>query len=203
MSTDESRRAIRRALISVYDKSGLIELAQGLSAAGVEIVSTGSTAKTIADKGIPVTPVEELTGFPEVLDGRVKTLHPRVHAGLLADLRKPEHAAALEQLGIAAFELVVVNLYPFSETVDSEAGIDECVEQIDIGGPSMVRAAAKNHPSVAVVVDPASYGDVIAALGDGGFTLAQRQRLAGKAFEHTASYDVAVASWMGSVLAPS
>ena len=138
MSTDDwremAKRPIRRALISVYDKTGLIELAEGLAAAGVEIVSTGSTAKAIAEKGIPVTRVEELTGFPEVLDGRVKTLHPRVHAGLLADLRKPEHAAALEQLGISAFELVVVNLYPFSETVDSGAGIDECVEQIDIGG---------------------------------------------------------------------
>src|SRR6202453_1030823 len=150
MSSDESRRPIRRALISVYDKTGLIDLAQGLSAAGVEIVSTGSTANTIADKGIPVTPVEELTGFPEVLDGRVKTLHPRVHAGLLADLRKPEHAAALEQLGIAAFELVVVNLYPFSQTVESGASVDECVEQIDIGGASVVRAAAEKQPSAAV-----------------------------------------------------
>src|SRR5437660_9841824 len=202
MSTDESRRPIRRALISVYDKTGLIELARGLSAAGVEIVSTGSTAKTIADKGIPVTPVEQLTGFPEVLDGRVKTLHPRVHAGLLADLRQPEHAAALEQLGIAAFELVVVNLYPFTETVDSGAGIDECVEQIDIGGPSMVRAAAKNHPSVAVVVDPLGYDGVLAAVRAGGFTLDERKKLASLAFRHTAEYDVAVASWMGSVLAP-
>jgi phosphoribosylaminoimidazolecarboxamide formyltransferase / IMP cyclohydrolase len=200
--TDESRRAIRRALISVYDKTGLVDLAQGLSAAGVEIVSTGSTAKTIADKGIPVTPVEELTGFPEVLDGRVKTLHPRVHAGLLADLRKPEHAEALEQLGIAAFELVVVNLYPFSQTVDSGAGIDECVEQIDIGGPSMVRAAAKNHPSVAVVTDPLGYDGVLAAVRDGGFTLAQRKKLASLAFQHTADYDIAVASWMESTLAP-
>jgi phosphoribosylaminoimidazolecarboxamide formyltransferase / IMP cyclohydrolase len=202
MSTDESRRAIRRALISVYDKSGLIGLAQGLSAAGVEIVSTGSTAKTIADKGIPVTPVEELTGFPEVLDGRVKTLHPRVHAGLLADLRKPEHAAALEKLGIAAFELVVVNLYPFSQTVDSGAGIDECVEQIDIGGPSMVRAAAKNHPSVAVVTDPLGYDGVLAAVRNGGFTLPERKKLASLAFQHTAEYDIAVASWMESTLAP-
>ena len=147
MSTDDARRAIRRALISVYDKSGLVDLARGLSAAGVEIVSTGSTAKTIADQGIPVTPVEELTGFPEVLDGLVKTLHPRVHAGLLADLRKPEHAAALEQLGIAAFELVVVNLYPFSQTVESGASVDECVEQIDIGGPSMIRAAGSFTPA--------------------------------------------------------
>src|SRR4029077_1968476 len=139
--------------------------------AEVAIVSTGSTAKTIAGAGVPVIPVEELTGFPEVLDGRGKTLHPGVHAGLLADLRKPEHAAALEQLGIAAFDLVVVNLYPFSETVDSGASVDECIEQIDIGGPSMVRAAAKNHPSVAVVVDPLGYDGVLAAVQSGGFTL--------------------------------
>jgi phosphoribosylaminoimidazolecarboxamide formyltransferase / IMP cyclohydrolase len=196
------RKPIRRALISVYDKSGLVDLAQGLHDAGVDIVSTGSTAKTIAAKGIPVTPVEDLTGFPEVLDGRVKTLHPRVHAGLLADLRKPEHAAALEELGIAAFELVVVNLYPFTETVASGATQDECVEQIDIGGPSMVRAAAKNHPSVAVVVDPLGYDGVLAAVRAGGFTLAERKILASLAFRHTAEYDVAVASWMGSELAP-
>jgi phosphoribosylaminoimidazolecarboxamide formyltransferase/IMP cyclohydrolase len=199
---DSSRRLIRRALISVYDKTGLIDLARGLQAAGVELVSTGSTAKTIADKGIPVTPVEEVTGFPEVLDGRVKTLHPRVHAGLLADQRKPEHAAALTQLGIAAFELVVVNLYPFSETVDSGAGVDDCVEQIDIGGPSMVRAAAKNHPSVAVVVDPLGYDGVLAAVQQGGFTLAERKKLASLAFRHTAEYDCAVAGWMESTLAP-
>jgi len=206
MSTDELRetakRPIRRALISVYDKTGLIELAKGLTEAGVEIVSTGSTAKTIADKGIPVTRIEELTGFPEVLDGRVKTLHPRVHAGLLADLRKPEHAAALEELGIAAFELVVVNLYPFSETVDSGASIDECVEQIDIGGPSMVRASAKNHPSVAVITDPRGYDGVLAAVRAGGFTLGERKKLASLAFQHTAEYDIAVASWMESTLAP-
>ncbi len=206
MSTDDwpemARRPIHRALISVYDKTGLIELARGLTAAGVEIVSTGSTAKTIAEKGISVTRVEELTGFPEVLDGRVKTLHPRVHAGLLADLRKPEHAAALERLGIAAFELVVVNLYPFSETVDSGADIDECVEQIDIGGPSMLRAAAKNHPSVAVITDPLGYDGALAAVRHGGFTLAERRRLASLAFQHTAEYDIAVASWMESTLAP-
>ncbi len=201
-SASDEKRAIRRALISVYDKTGLVELAKGLADAGVEIVSTGSTAKTIADNGIPVTPVEELTGFPEVLDGRVKTLHPRVHAGLLADLRKPEHAAALEQLGIAAFELVVVNLYPFSETVESGAGVDECVEQIDIGGPSMVRASAKNHPSVAVVTDPLGYDGVLAAVRSGGFTLAERKKLASLAFRHTAEYDVAVAGWMESTLAP-
>jgi phosphoribosylaminoimidazolecarboxamide formyltransferase/IMP cyclohydrolase len=196
-----ARRPIRRALISVYDKTGLVDLARGLHQAGIDIVSTGSTAKTIADQGIPVTPVEEVTGFPEVLDGRVKTLHPRVHAGLLADLRKPQHAAALEQLGIGAFELVVVNLYPFAETVDSGAGIDDCVEQIDIGGPSMIRAAAKNHPSVAVVVDPSGYDHVLAAVRAGGFTLSERKRLATLAFRHTAEYDIAVASWMQTALA--
>ncbi len=198
----DGKRPIRRALISVYDKTGLVDLAAGLHAAGVDIVSTGSTAKSIAAKGIPVTPVEQVTGFPEVLDGRVKTLHPRVHAGLLADLRKPEHAAALDELEIAAFELVVVNLYPFSETVESGAGEDECVEQIDIGGPSMIRAAAKNHPSVAVVVDPLGYDGVLAAVNAGGFTLEERKRLASLAFRHTAEYDVAVASWMSSTLAP-
>ncbi len=192
------KKPIRRALISVYDKTGLAELARGLHEAGVAIVSTGSTAKKIAEQGVPVTPVEELTGFPEVLDGRVKTLHPRVHAGLLADTRKPEHLAALGELDIEPFDLVVVNLYPFSETVASGAGEDECVEQIDIGGPSMVRAAAKNHPSVAVVVDPLGYDGVLAAVRSGGFTLAERKRLAALAFRHTAEYDVAVATWMGA-----
>ncbi|GAA2535575.1 bifunctional phosphoribosylaminoimidazolecarboxamide formyltransferase/IMP cyclohydrolase [Mycolicibacterium diernhoferi] len=196
------QRPIRRALISVYDKTGLEDLARGLHEAGVSIVSTGSTAKTIAATGVPVTPVEDVTGFPEVLDGRVKTLHPKVHAGVLADLRKPEHEAALADLGIEPFELVVVNLYPFSETVSSGAGPDECVEQIDIGGPSMVRAAAKNHPSVAVVVDPVGYDGVLAAVRAGGFTLAERKKLAALAFQHTAEYDVAVAGWMVSVLSP-
>jgi phosphoribosylaminoimidazolecarboxamide formyltransferase/IMP cyclohydrolase len=199
---DDSRREIRRALLSVYDKTGLVELARGLHAAGVELVSTGSTAATVAAEGIPVTRVEDLTGFPECLEGRVKTLHPRVHAGILADSRKPEHLAQLDELGVAPFELVVVNLYPFRETVLSGATPDECVEQIDIGGPSMVRAAAKNHPSVAVVVDPAAYGDVLAAVTGGGFTFAARKRLAAQAFAHTAAYDVAVASWFGSAYAP-
>ncbi|KAA1251532.1 bifunctional phosphoribosylaminoimidazolecarboxamide formyltransferase/IMP cyclohydrolase [Mycobacterium simiae] len=202
MSNDSIRKPIRRALISVYDKTGLVELAHGLTAAGVEIVSTGSTAKTIASKGIPVTRIEELTGFPEVLEGRVKTLHPGVHAGLLADLRKPEHQAALDKLGIAAFELLVVNLYPFSQTVESGASVDECVEQIDIGGPSMVRAAAKNHPSVAVVTDPLGYDGVLAAVRSGGFALGERKKLASIAFQHTAEYDIAVATWMQSTLAP-
>jgi phosphoribosylaminoimidazolecarboxamide formyltransferase / IMP cyclohydrolase len=197
-----SQRPIRRALISVYDKSGLDELAAGLAAAGVTIVSTGSTAGRIAAAGVEVQKVEDLTGFPETLDGRVKTLHPKVHAGILADLRKLEHVAQLEELGIEAFDLVVVNLYPFSQTVATGAPPDECVEQIDIGGPAMVRAAAKNHPTVAVVVSPSHYEAVVAAAREGGFTLEERQRLAVEAFAHTASYDVAVASWLGSVVAP-
>ena len=191
------RKTIRRALISVYDKTGLEDLARALFDANVEIVSTGSTAARIAELGIPVTPVDQLTGFPECLEGRVKTLHPHVHAGILADTRKPDHCAQLADLVVAPFELVVVNLYPFSETVASGADFDACVEQIDIGGPSMVRAAAKNHPSVAVVVDPARYGDVAAALAAGGFTLAERTSLAVAAFQHTAAYDVAVATWLG------
>lgn len=195
-------RPIKRALVSVYDKSGLEQLAADLHAAGVSIVSTGSTAKTIEAAGVPVTPVEELTGFPECLDGRVKTLHPRVHAGILADSRLESHVQQLAELGVEPFDLVVVNLYPFRETVASGATPDECVEQIDIGGPSMVRAAAKNHPTVAVITSPNQYDDVRVALSEGGFTLDQRKRLAGQAFAHTASYDVAVASWFHSVYAP-
>ncbi len=191
-------RPVRRALVSVYDKTGLEGLVRGLHDAGVELVSTGGSAALIGSLGLPVTRVEDLTGFPECLEGRVKTLHPRVHAGILADTRKPEHLAQLEELGVAPFELVVVNLYPFADTVASGATPDECVEQIDIGGPSMVRAAAKNHPSVAVVTDPARYADVLEAVRAGGFTLAQRSRLAADAFVHTATYDVHVASWMGN-----
>jgi phosphoribosylaminoimidazolecarboxamide formyltransferase/IMP cyclohydrolase len=200
VTSDDGKRQVRRALVSVYDKTGLEELARGLHAAGVALVSTGSTAARIAGAGVPVTKVEELTGFPECLDGRVKTLHPRVHAGILADLRLESHQQQLADLGIEPFDLVVVNLYPFTDTVASGASQDECVEQIDIGGPSMVRAAAKNHPSVAVVTSPGRYDAVLAAVADGGFTLQQRQRLAAEAFAHTASYDVAVASWMGNVL---
>jgi phosphoribosylaminoimidazolecarboxamide formyltransferase/IMP cyclohydrolase len=200
--SDDAQRPVKRALLSVYDKTGLVELATALHAAGVELVSTGSTAARIADAGVPVTKVEDLTGFPECLEGRVKTLHPRVHAGILADTRKPEHLAQLAELEIEAFELVVVNLYPFAATVASGAAPDAVVEQIDIGGPSMVRAAAKNHPSVAVVVDPARYDDVAAAVRAGGFTFAQRKRLAAAAFAHTAQYDVAVASWFASAYAP-
>jgi phosphoribosylaminoimidazolecarboxamide formyltransferase/IMP cyclohydrolase len=201
-SGTEGRRPIRRALVSVFDKAGLLDLATGLHAAGVEIVSTGSTAGRIADAGVPVTRVEEVTGFPECLDGRVKTLHPRVHAGLLADLRLPTHAEALDALDIAPFDLLVVNLYPFTATVASGAAPDDCVEQIDIGGPAMIRAAAKNHESVAVVTDPTRYAWVLEQAHAGGITLADRRGLAAEAFRHTASYDVAVASWMGNVLAP-
>ena len=191
---------IRRALVSVYDKSGLEELVRGLDGAGVALVSTGGSAALIEGLGIPVTKVEDLTGFPECLDGRVKTLHPKVHAGILADRRLDTHVAQLAELGVEPFDLVVSNLYPFTQTVASGATPDECVEQIDIGGPSMVRAAAKNHPSVAIVTSPSRYDDVLAAVTAGGFTLDQRKALAAEAFVHTASYDVAVASWMGSVL---
>ncbi len=193
---------ISRALISVYDKTGLEGLAGELHRAGVEIVSTGSTAAAISAAGVPVTTVEDLTGFPECLDGRVKTLHPRVHAGLLADTARPEHRAQLDELGIAAFQLLVSNLYPFQQTVASGAGPEDCVEQIDIGGPAMVRAAAKNHAAVAVVTDPSMYQDVAEAVANGGFTLEQRRRMAARAYAHTAAYDAAVASWFASAYAP-
>jgi phosphoribosylaminoimidazolecarboxamide formyltransferase/IMP cyclohydrolase len=203
MSAASDRIPVRRALLSVYDKSGLEELATGLHEAGVALVSTGSTAARIAAAGVPVMPVEELTGFPECLDGRVKTLHPTIHAGILADRRRKDHVRQLADLDIAPFDLVVCNLYPFADTVVSGASQDECVEQIDIGGPAMVRAAAKNHASVAVVVDPARYVDVLDAVRAGGFTLAQRRGLAAEGFIHTATYDVHVASWMGNVLSPT
>ncbi len=199
----EARVPLRRALVSVYDKSGLEDLVRALHEAGVELVSTGGSARLIAEQGLPVTRVEDLTGFPECLDGRVKTLHPRVHAGILADRRLESHVSQLADLDVAPFDLVVSNLYPFAETVASGAGPDECVEQIDIGGPSMVRAAAKNHPSVAIVTSPDQYADVVGALAAGGFTLAHRRGLAAAAFAHTAAYDVQVASWMGSVLTDS
>jgi len=203
VSTDPQRRPVRRALIGVSDKAGLLELATGLHAAGVEIVSTGGTAKVIANAGVPVTPVEQVTGFPESLDGRVKTLHPRVHAGLLADQHNPDHVEQLRKLEIAAFDLLVVNLYPFTQTVASGASPEDCVENIDIGGPAMVRAAAKNHGSVAVVVDPARYEWVLERVADGGFDLTDRKRLAAQAYAHTAAYDTAVAAWFANVYAPA
>ncbi|WP_423494776.1 bifunctional phosphoribosylaminoimidazolecarboxamide formyltransferase/IMP cyclohydrolase [Microbacterium esteraromaticum] len=186
---------IRRALVSVSDKSGLLELAAALAASGVEIVSTGSTAQTIRDAGHEVTDVAAVTGVAEMLDGRVKTLHPNVHGGLLADLRLQDHESQLADLGIEPFELVVVNLYPFIETVASGAEPDAIVEQIDIGGPAMVRAAAKNHANVAIVVSPESYPTIIESVTEGGTTLVQRRELAARAFAHTANYDSAVAQW--------
>jgi phosphoribosylaminoimidazolecarboxamide formyltransferase/IMP cyclohydrolase len=199
----DDRRRITRALISVYDKQGIDELARALQGAGVHIVSTGSTAARIRAAGVDVTKVEDVTGFPECLDGRVKTLHPRVHAAILADQRRDSHRAQLADLGIEPFDLVVSNLYPFSDTVRSGAADEECIEQIDIGGPAMVRAAAKNSASVAVVTDPRQYGLVHEALAAGGFTRDQRRDLAAEAFRHTATYDVQVASWMGATRAGS
>ena len=196
-------KKMNRALISVYDKTGLVDLARDLASAGIEIVSTGSTAAAIADAGVAVTPVETVTGFPECLDGRVKTLHPKIHGGILADLRKEDHQEQLQELGIAAFDLVIVNLYPFTDTVASGAVPDECIEQIDIGGPAMVRAAAKNHHSVAVVVSPEKYSLVRQALSAGGFDLDARRVLAAEAFAHTASYDAAVANWFATEYVPS
>ncbi len=192
------RLPIRRAIVSVYDKTGLVDVGRALVDAGVEIVSTGSTARTLSEAGIAVTPVEDVTGFPECLDGRVKTLHPKIHAGILADRRLQSHRDQLEELGVAPFDLVVSNLYPFTETVASGATPDECVEQIDIGGPSMVRAAAKNHPSVAIITSPDQYPQLEVALAAGGFTLAERRDLAREAFVHTATYDVAVATWFST-----
>jgi len=191
-------RPIRRALISVYDKTGLEDLASALHTCGVSLVSTGSTAARIAAAGVPVTTVEEVTGFAECLDGRVKTLHPSVHAGLLADRTNPAHVESIDALGIEAFDLLVVNLYPFADTVASGADPASCIEQIDIGGPAMVRSAAKNHRSVTVVVDPGAYAEVAEAAAGSGFTLAARQRFAALAFRHTAMYDAAVASWMAT-----
>jgi len=186
---------IRRALVSVSDKTGLVPLAQSLADNGIEIVSTGSTAQAIRDAGLAVTDVAAVTGVPEMLDGRVKTLHPAIHGGLLADLRLEDHERQLAERGISPFELVVVNLYPFVQTVASGAVGDDVVEQIDIGGPAMVRAAAKNHANVAIVVSPESYPSLVRSLDEGGTTLAQRRELAARAFAHTAAYDTAVAQW--------
>ena len=192
---DRDSIKIERALISVSDKTGLLELAAVLAASGVEIVSTGSTAAVIRAAGHPVTDVATVTGFPESLDGRVKTLHPSVHAGILADLRLEAHENQLADLSIAPFQLVVVNLYPFVETVESGAADAEVIEQIDIGGPALVRASAKNHANVAIVDDPEDYSEVVAAVETGGTTLRLRQKFASLAFEHTADYDFAVSEW--------
>ena len=191
------RKPIRRALVSVYDKTRLIEVGSALNAAGVEILSTGSTAKNLADAGIPVIEVSQYTAFPEIMGGRVKTLHPRIHSGILADQNNPEHLAAIADLDIAPFDLVIINLYPFAETIASGAGFAECIEQIDIGGPSMLRGAAKNHGSVAVISDPSQYDQLITAISAGGFTEAERRQLALEVFRTTAQYDLAIANWLG------
>ena len=187
---------IRRALVSVYDKTGLEDLARGLARHGIAIVSTGSTAARIRAAGVEVTEVADLTGFPECLDGRVKTLHPRIHAGLLADRSKPDHRRQLEELRVEPIDLVVGNLYPFQDAVASGAGDDEVVEMIDIGGPTMVRAAAKNFAHVGIVVEPADYGWLVGQLdARGGLGADDRRRLAVKAFDHVAAYDAAIANW--------
>jgi phosphoribosylaminoimidazolecarboxamide formyltransferase / IMP cyclohydrolase len=191
---------IKRALISVSDKTGLIDLARALLENGVEIVSTGSTAKTIAEAGIKVTEVAEVTGFQETLDGRVKTLHPSIHAGLLADLRLVQHVEQLDALQVKPFQLLVVNLYPFVEAINKGAAGEAAIDQIDIGGPAMVRAAAKNHANVAIVVDPTKYPEIIQAIASGGTSLKQRKELALLAFSHTARYDTAVSNWMATSL---
>src|SRR5918994_2876691 len=195
-------RRISRALLSVSDKSGLLDFARGLSSHGIELVSTGGTAKALKDAGLKVMDVSELTGFPEMMDGRVKTLHPKVHGGLLAIRDNPEHSLAMKQHGIEAIDVLVVNLYPFEATVAKGAGYDECVENIDIGGPAMIRAAAKNHADVAVVVEPADYDAVLADLAahDGAVTLTLRRRLAQKAYARTAAYDAAISNWLAGTI---
>ena len=191
------RKTIRRALVSVYDKERLLEIGNALSGAGVEILSTGSTAKTLQGAGIAVTEVSAYTGFPEIMGGRVKTLHPRVHSGILADQNNPEHLAAIKDLDIEPFDLVIINLYPFAATIASGADFAECIEQIDIGGPSMLRGAAKNHGSVAVICKPAQYDQLLSAIKAGGFTQAERKELALEVFRTTAEYDLTIANWLG------
>ncbi len=189
-------RPVRRALLTVYDKTGVVELGRALVELGATLVSSGGTAQTLSDAGLPVTPVEEVTAFPEMLGGRVKTLHPKIHGGLLADRRRAEHVEELAEHGIEPFDLLVSNLYPFRETVASGAGFEDVIEKIDIGGPAMVRAAAKNFASVGVVVDPARYGELVLELRrEGGLTLETRRASAAAAFAHTAAYDAAVAAW--------
>ena len=192
------KKNFRRALVSVYNKDRLLEVGTALHLAGVEILSTGSTAKNLVAAGIPVTEVSQYTGFPEIMDGRVKTLHPRIHAGILADQNNPAHLEAIGGLEIAPFDLVIINLYPFAQTIAAGASFEDSIEQIDIGGPAMLRAAAKNHGSVAVVSDPSQYDQLLSAISSGGFTQAERRQLALEAFRTTAQYDLAIATWLAS-----
>ena len=196
-----TNRTIRRALVSVFHKEGIEVLAEAFIKAGTEVVSTGSTAKRLAELGVKVTEVSEVTGFPECLDGRVKTLDPHIHAGILADMTNPDHASQLEKFGIKPFDLVVVNLYPFADTVRSGADEAATIEKIDIGGPSMVRGAAKNSATVAIITDPNDYALVASRIENGeGFSLDERRWLAGKAFAHTAAYDATINEWTGPAI---
>ena len=192
------KKNIRRALISVYNKDRLIEIGTALHSAGVEILSTGSTSKSLVDAGIPVTEVSKYTGFPEIMDGRVKTLHPRIHAGILADQNNPDHLDAIAGLDIAPLDVVIINLYPFAQTIAAGASFEDSIEQIDIGGPAMLRAAAKNHGSVAVISDPSQYDQLLSAISGGGFTQTERRQLALAAFRTTAEYDLAIATWLAN-----
>ena len=192
------RKPIRRALVSVYDKDRLLELGAALSKAGIEIISTGSTAKTLQGSGIAVTEVSEYTGFPEIMGGRVKTLHPKIHSGILADQDNSDHMQAIADLDIEPFDLVIINLYPFAQTITSGAAYAECIEQIDIGGPSMLRGAAKNHSSVAVISKVAQYDALFSAISAGGTTLEERRNFALEVFRTTAEYDLTIASWLGT-----
>ena len=195
-----NRKKVSRALVSVYDKTGLVELGKNLEKYGIEILSTGSTAKVLREAGVKVIAVEDHTGFPEMLGGRVKTLHPRIHGGILADQNNPNHLKELAAADIVPFDLIVINLYPFTQTIASGAEFSECIEQIDIGGPSMLRGAAKNHNSVAVISDPSQYSLLNSALEQGGFTLEERRNLAMKTFRKTAEYDIAIANWLAKEL---
>jgi phosphoribosylaminoimidazolecarboxamide formyltransferase/IMP cyclohydrolase len=195
-----NRKKVARALVSVYDKTGLVELGKNLDKYGIEILSTGSTAKVLREAGVKVIAVEDHTGFPEMLGGRVKTLHPRIHGGILADQSNPNHLQELADADISPFDLIVINLYPFTQTIASGAEFSECIEQIDIGGPSMLRGAAKNHNSVAVISDPTQYSLLNSALEQGGFTLEERRNLAMNTFRKTAEYDIAIADWLADDL---
>ena len=191
------RKRIHRALISVYDKTRLEEIGKALADSGIEILSTGSTAKTLTAAGISVTEISTVTGFPEIMDGRVKTLHPTIHSGILADQNNSEHMSAIKELGIEPFDLIIINLYPFAETIASGASFADCIEHIDIGGPSMLRGAAKNHGSVAAISKPSQYDELLASIAAGGFTAEERQRLALEVFRTTAEYDLTIANWLG------
>ena len=195
-----NRKKITRALVSVYDKTGLVELGKTLEKSGTQIFSTGSTAKVLREAGVKVIAVEDHTGFPEMLGGRVKTLHPRIHGGILADQSNPTHLQELAAADILPFDLIVINLYPFTQTIASGAQFADCIEQIDIGGPSMLRGAAKNHNSVAVISDPSQYLLLNSALEQGGFTLEERRNLAMNTFRKTAEYDIAIADWLAKEL---